>query len=164
MPRLLYMALRSGVVNYSQRLRAPGGNTIASAPLPFLQPLAVVSLLAATMALTSVQAPPTLITAASAWLIPRARAAPIRILGFIAARIASVNLLCFILLSYRVGKSSDSLSIEARTRGIIKTIRRRRHCLKCTRSFQLIFDKRRYIWRYFTELAPRNTHRNSHSL
>ena|SRR5215208_4911354 len=45
----------------------PEGNTMVSAPLPFVQwPVAVVSLLAATVARTSVHVPPTLSLAASA--------------------------------------------------------------------------------------------------
>ena len=45
----------------------PLGNTIVSAPLPFAQrPLALVSLLAALMALTNVHVPPALIVAAIA--------------------------------------------------------------------------------------------------
>src|SRR5215218_6718104 len=49
------------------------GNTIVSAPLPFLQlPLAVVLLLAATIALIRVHVPPTLRVAASAGACPNA--------------------------------------------------------------------------------------------
>jgi hypothetical protein len=59
---------------------------------PFLQyPIAVVALFAATLGLTSVQVPLTLITAAFAWQSARTKVAPMRTLEFIAAQAASVN-------------------------------------------------------------------------
>jgi hypothetical protein len=55
------------IIDRRHRLYAIRRHTIVFGPSPFLQcPVAVVSLLAPTMALTSVQAPATLIVAASA--------------------------------------------------------------------------------------------------